>query len=67
MLIDSGWKRWVMRDDEGEEPLPSPPQPDAHLRIVEAVVIATLSAVAGMAVEFFYEEFKDRRKALKEP
>jgi hypothetical protein len=57
----------MMRDDDGGgEPLPTP-SPGAHLRIVEAVVIATLSAACGKAVEFFYEEFKERRKARKEP
>jgi hypothetical protein len=46
-------------DDDGPW---CPCPPDGRMRIVEAVIIASLSAVAAKVVEHFYEEFKQWRK-----
>lgn len=47
-----------------EDPTPAPPAPPRidHLRVIEAVLIAALSAVATKAVEWAYEGLKERRK-----
>jgi hypothetical protein len=54
---------WLIQNDDP----PTPQPPGARLRIAEAVIIAALSATAGKIVEFFYEEFKERRRARKTP